>query len=90
MEYSYCILQLTILFGWFVWHRCSVGQLYAFFLQWSPQLYDKKVDIPKPNEGFVVVDDEKLEIVDDHFKPRFSQNWRVRKFIKIVYHNTPC
>ena len=67
-----------------------MGQLYAFFLQWSPQLYDKKVDIPKPNEGFVVVDDEKLEIVDDHFKPRFSQNWRVRKFIKIVYHNTPC
>ena len=56
-----------------------VDQLYAFFLQWSPSLYDNDEELDVDGQGFVVVEHENIDIVDNHFQPthRLSQSWKV-------------
>jgi len=56
---------------WFSIPRDNVDQLYAFFVQWSPNIYGNEVEIDPKARGFVVVqesdDDGDLDISDDHF-----------------------
>ena len=71
---AYQVLNQTDISSFFF----RVDQLYAFFLQWSPSLYDNQEEADAA--GFVVVDKENIDIVDDHFEPhrRLSQSWKVR------------
>lgn len=68
-----------------------VDQLYAFFVQWSPDKYGDEEDIDPASRGFVVVDeddpevgeDEALDIFDEYFGPssshRIHRDWEVRE-----------
>ena len=58
---------------------CRVDQLYAFFLQWSPDIYDNDEELDADAQGFVVVEHDSIDIVDNHFQPahRLSQSWKV-------------
>lgn len=51
-----------------------VDQLYAFFIQWSPNIYGVEEDIDPRERGFVVLDDtsdneedDGMDVVEDHF-----------------------
>ncbi|CAD5114508.1 DgyrCDS3632 [Dimorphilus gyrociliatus] len=66
---------------WFSIPRDKVDNLYAFFLHWTPDIYDSD-DIDPKEKGFVVIDDDDLtetvEIVEDHFERKGSKrakNW---------------
>ncbi len=59
--------------------------LYAFFIQWSPDIYGGDDEIDPKERGFVVIseEDEELSVlgtpVEDHFK---SESWRQRSVSK--------
>ena len=73
--------------------HCRVDQLYAFFIQWSPNIYGSEEDIDPAEQGFVVVEEEEVEeeledmaFIDDHYKGSvpnkkltrtMSKNWEV-------------
>ncbi|XP_071493609.1 oxidation resistance protein 1-like [Diadema antillarum] len=64
---------------WFAIPRVKADNLYAFFLQWSPEVYGKEVS---PSEaGFVVVRDneenEELELIEDFFKEPIHKDWEI-------------
>eukprot|EP00057_Strongylocentrotus_purpuratus_P019239 XP_011673713.1 PREDICTED: nuclear receptor coactivator 7 isoform X2 [Strongylocentrotus purpuratus] len=64
---------------WFAIPRVKADNLYAFFLQWSPDVYGKEVS---PSElGFVVVEDsnedEELELIEDFFKEPIHKDWEI-------------
>lgn len=64
---------------WFAIPKVKADNLYAFFLQWSPDLYGKEVS---PSEvGFVVVQDsqeeEELELIEDFFKEPIHKDWEI-------------
>ncbi|ELU17867.1 hypothetical protein CAPTEDRAFT_218966 [Capitella teleta] len=59
---------------WFSIPREKVDQLYAFFIQWSPNIYGVEEDIDPRERGFVVLDDtsdneedDGMDVVEDHF-----------------------
>ncbi|XP_064597789.1 LOW QUALITY PROTEIN: oxidation resistance protein 1-like [Liolophura sinensis] len=74
---------------WFSIPRNKVDQLYAFFVQWSPDKYGDEGDIDPASRGFVVVDeedpevgeDEGLDIFDEYFGPssahRIHRDWEI-------------
>lgn len=51
-----------------------VDHLYAFFVQWSPDVYGKEAR----EQGFVVVEKEELDMIDNFFSDPASCSWEVR------------
>ncbi|XP_067666112.1 nuclear receptor coactivator 7-like isoform X3 [Haliotis asinina] len=71
---------------WFSIPREKVDQLYAFFVQWTPEIYGDEDDIDPETRGFVVISDddqlekeEQLEIVDEHFASiqKIRKDWEI-------------
>lgn len=65
---------------WFSIPREKVDHLYAFFVQWTPEIYGDEEEITPEKRGFVVIDDndsEDLEMLDEHFGPNssFQKDW---------------
>ena len=69
-----------------------VDALYAFFVQWSPNIYGGD-DIDPLSRGFIMVDEEEgeeqpkktMDIIDDYYKPemkrltrQMTKDWEVR------------
>jgi hypothetical protein len=57
---------------WFSIPRERVDHLYAFFIQWSPNIYGGEDEIDPKERGFVVIEDdedneESINVVEDHF-----------------------
>ena len=74
-------LQLSVRFN------CRVDPLYAFFIQWSPDIYGGEDEIDPTARGFIVIDEESEDFdfghlstpVEDHFKAHsMSKDWEVR------------
>ncbi|XP_038051360.1 nuclear receptor coactivator 7-like isoform X2 [Patiria miniata] len=63
---------------WFAIPREKADNLYAFFLQWSPDVYGKE---GSPDDvGFVAVDDElesSLEVIEDFFEEPIGKDWEI-------------
>lgn len=52
-----------------------MDHLYAFFVQWSPDVYGKEAR----EQGFVVVEKDELNMIDNFFSdPKSSRSWEVR------------
>ncbi|KAK3590702.1 hypothetical protein CHS0354_008040 [Potamilus streckersoni] len=73
---------------WFSIPREKVDPLYAFFVQWTPDIYGDEEDIDPEKRGFVVIDEmedslsspmEELDVLDEHFGPNstFHKDWEV-------------
>lgn len=55
---------------------CSrVEQLYAFFVQWSPDVYGREAR----EQGFVVVEKDELDMIDNFFSDPASCSWEVSR-----------
>lgn len=50
-----------------------VDDLYAFFVQWSPDVYGKEAR----EQGFVVVEKDELDMIDNFFSDPASCSWEV-------------
>lgn len=65
---------------------CSrVDHLYAFFVQWSPDVYGKEAR----EQGFVVVEKDELDMIDNFFSDPASCSWEVSSVEKQVAHLLP-
>ncbi|KAJ8322197.1 hypothetical protein KUTeg_000668 [Tegillarca granosa] len=71
---------------WFSIPRDKVDHLYAFFVQWTPEIYGGDEDINLLKRGFVVLgdeeednsDEEKLEIMDEYFgTAALQKDWEI-------------
>uniref|UniRef100_A0A4W3IH82 TLDc domain-containing protein n=1 Tax=Callorhinchus milii TaxID=7868 RepID=A0A4W3IH82_CALMI len=58
---------------WFAVPQERVDHLYAFFVQWSPDLYGKDAK----DHGFVVVNKDELEVIDDFFSAPIPKSWEI-------------
>lgn len=68
--------------------------LYAFFVQWRPEIYGDSDDFDPEEQGFVVVQepdiplesvDENLQVVEEHFggtKTSFKKDWEVSSVLR--------
>ena len=68
-----------------------VDHLYAFFVQWSPNIYGGEDEIDPTERGFVVINDseeedegeENMDVIEDHFKQerrlmrQMTKDWEV-------------
>ncbi|XP_070533092.1 LOW QUALITY PROTEIN: oxidation resistance protein 1-like [Ptychodera flava] len=63
---------------WFAVPRDRADHLYAFFVQWSPNIYGKE-DPDAKEMGFVVLEEEDapIEIVEDFFNDPVSKDWEI-------------
>lgn len=61
-------------------HR--VDHLYTFFVQWSPEIYGKDAK----EQGFVVVEKEELDMIDNFFSEPTTKSWEVSAFCLYVKH----
>ncbi|XP_023932512.1 oxidation resistance protein 1 [Lingula anatina] len=56
---------------WFAIPRDKVDHLYAFFIQWSPNIYGDESDIDPQERGFVMIgedeEEEELALEEEHF-----------------------
>ncbi|CDQ56797.1 unnamed protein product [Oncorhynchus mykiss] len=60
---------------WFAVPQERVDHLYAFFVQWSPDVYGKVAR----EQGFVVVEKDELNMIDNFFSdPVTPHSWEVR------------
>lgn len=50
-----------------------VDHLYSFFIQWSPDAYGKDAQ----EQGFVVVEKDELNMIDNFFSDPVPRNWEV-------------
>lgn len=50
-----------------------MDDLYAFFVQWSPDVYGKEAR----EQGFVVVEKDELDMIDNFFSDPASCSWEV-------------
>ncbi|KAJ7401866.1 nuclear receptor coactivator 7 [Pitangus sulphuratus] len=50
-----------------------VDHLYTFFVQWSPEIYGKDAK----EQGFVVVEKEELDMIDNFFSEPTSKSWEI-------------
>ncbi|XP_025090916.1 oxidation resistance protein 1-like isoform X2 [Pomacea canaliculata] len=74
---------------WFSVPRAKADNLYAFFVQWRPEIYGDSDDFDPEEQGFVVVQepdiplesvDENLQVVEEHFggtKTSFKKDWEI-------------
>lgn len=53
-----------------------VDHLYTFFVQWSPEIYGKDAK----EQGFVVVEKEELDMIDNFFSEPTTKSWEVSAF----------
>lgn len=84
---SYRQHQTTKPHYWFSIPRSKADNLYAFFVQWRPELYGDDDDINPEDQGFVVIEDAevqqedaKLDIVEEYFGPTaasFKKDWEL-------------
>nr|KAF6506794.1 nuclear receptor coactivator 7 [Rousettus aegyptiacus] len=51
----------------------SVDHLYTFFVQWSPDVYGKDAK----EQGFVVVEKEELNMIDNFFSEPTTKSWEI-------------
>ncbi|KAM9840459.1 nuclear receptor coactivator 7 [Aulostomus maculatus] len=58
---------------WFVVPQERVDHLYAFFVQWSPDVYGKEAR----EQGFVVVEKDELDMIDNFFSDPASCSWEI-------------
>ncbi|XP_050170320.1 nuclear receptor coactivator 7 isoform X3 [Myiozetetes cayanensis] len=58
---------------WFAVPRERVDHLYTFFVQWSPEIYGKDAK----EQGFVVVEKEELDMIDNFFSEPTSKSWEI-------------
>ncbi|XP_008945871.1 PREDICTED: nuclear receptor coactivator 7 [Merops nubicus] len=68
---------------WFAVPRERVDHLYTFFVQWSPEIYGKDAK----EQGFVVVEKEELDMIDNFFSEPTTKSWEV---IKSTPGVVPC
>lgn len=59
-----------------------VDHLYTFFVQWSPEIYGKDAK----EQGFVVVEKEELDMIDNFFSEPTTKSWEVSAFCCCVKH----
>lgn len=57
-----------------------VHDLYSFFVQWSPDVYGKEAR----EQGFVVVEKDELDMIDDFFSDPASCSWEVRNRVLMM------
>ncbi|XP_054859538.1 nuclear receptor coactivator 7 isoform X2 [Eublepharis macularius] len=58
---------------WFAVPRERVDHLYTFFVQWSPEVYGKDAK----DQGFVVVEKEELDMIDNFFSEPSTKSWEI-------------
>ncbi|MGH0152583.1 UNVERIFIED_CONTAM: hypothetical protein FKN15_063572, partial [Acipenser sinensis] len=58
---------------WFAVPQERVDHLYAFFVQWSPEVYGKDAK----EQGFVVVEKEELHMIDNFFSDTVPKSWEI-------------
>ncbi|XP_064412217.1 nuclear receptor coactivator 7 isoform X2 [Latimeria chalumnae] len=58
---------------WFAVPQERVDHLYAFFVQWSPEIYGKDAK----DQGFVVVEKDELDMIDNFFSDPASKSWEI-------------
>ncbi|XP_040453723.1 nuclear receptor coactivator 7 isoform X5 [Falco naumanni] len=58
---------------WFAVPRERVDHLYTFFVQWSPEVYGKDAK----EQGFVVVEKEELDMIDNFFSEPTTKSWEI-------------
>ncbi|KAM9778182.1 nuclear receptor coactivator 7 isoform 2-T2 [Syngnathus typhle] len=58
---------------WFAVPQERVDHLYAFFVQWSPDVYGKEAR----EQGFVVVEKDELDMIDNFFGEPASCSWEI-------------
>ncbi|XP_012928123.1 nuclear receptor coactivator 7 isoform X2 [Heterocephalus glaber] len=58
---------------WFAVPRERVDHLYTFFVQWSPDVYGKDAK----EQGFVVVEKEELNMIDNFFSEPTAKSWEI-------------
>lgn len=58
---------------WFAVPRERVDHLYTFFVQWSPDVYGKDAR----EQGFVVVEKEELNMIDNFFSEPTTKSWEI-------------
>ncbi|XP_004630298.2 nuclear receptor coactivator 7 isoform X2 [Octodon degus] len=58
---------------WFAVPRERVDHLYTFFVQWSPDVYGKDAK----EQGFVVVEKEELDMIDNFFSEPATKSWEI-------------
>lgn len=58
---------------WFAVPQEKVDHLYAFFVQWSPDVYGKEAR----EQGFVVVEKDELDMIDNFFSDPASCSWEI-------------
>lgn len=54
-----------------------VDHLYTFFVQWSPDVYGKDAK----EQGFVVVEKEELNMIDNFFSEPTTKSWEVKTWV---------
>ncbi|XP_014668482.1 PREDICTED: oxidation resistance protein 1-like isoform X2 [Priapulus caudatus] len=69
---------------WFAIPKRRVDHLYAFFIQWTPNIYgNQPSDRLAIQEGFVVIDDDtgvltEISMDEEHFAaPRIAKDWEI-------------
>ncbi|XP_068040490.1 nuclear receptor coactivator 7 isoform X4 [Anomalospiza imberbis] len=67
---------------WFAVPRERVDHLYTFFVQWSPEIYGKDAK----EQGFVVVEKEELDMIDNFFSEPTTKSWEVSAFCLYMKH----
>ncbi|PWA27507.1 hypothetical protein CCH79_00000342, partial [Gambusia affinis] len=58
---------------WFAVPQERVDSLYSFFVQWSPDVYGKEAR----EQGFVVVEKDELDMIDNFFSDPASCSWEL-------------
>ncbi|KAG8444265.1 hypothetical protein GDO86_009449 [Hymenochirus boettgeri] len=58
---------------WFAVPQERVDRLYNFFVQWSPEVYGKDAK----DQGFVVVDKDELNMIDNFFSEPSTKSWEI-------------
>ncbi|KAK5852985.1 hypothetical protein PBY51_006812 [Eleginops maclovinus] len=58
---------------WFAVPQERVDHLYAFFVQWSPDVYGKEAR----EQGFVLVEKDELDMIDNFFSDPASCSWEI-------------
>ncbi|KAM3931782.1 nuclear receptor coactivator 7 isoform 2-T3 [Leptodactylus fuscus] len=58
---------------WFAVPQERVDHLYTFFVQWSPEVYGKDAK----EQGFVVVEKEELNMIDNFFSEPSTKSWEI-------------
>lgn len=58
---------------WFAVPQERVDHLYSFFIQWSPDAYGKDAQ----DQGFVVVEKDELNVIDNFFSDPVPRNWEI-------------